>query len=148
MHSENQDHRDGGTDYSAIDSGEFTENGFDELELSRKLSAERMSLLVRIVKGRYHNQKVSNTPGAFTQAAVGRRMGGVEQSYISHIEHGLVDLVGTLTNYANASGLHITYEVSSAVDNQIIEDDMESDHTVLTEHYQIDDDSSREYIHA
>ena len=124
---------------------EFKENGFDELELSRQLSAERLSLLVRIVKGRYYNKTASGKPHAFTEKAIGRRMGGVSQTYVSHIERGLVDLVNTLTNYANAAGLIIAYEVSSAVDGQVIEDNMESNSPLVSEQYTIEDKSSQKY---
>lgn len=98
------------------DPHEFEGNGFNELELSKQVHHEALDLYLKLIRGRSHNESVTGKRGVFSQKSVGRRMGGVSQSYVSQLENGLVDLVGTLSAYAVAAGLNVQYRVSSAVD--------------------------------
>jgi hypothetical protein len=105
-------------DFDAIEQENL---GFDELALSSELSQEKRELLIKLLAGRLHNREISMNRDAFTQAGIARRMGGLSQPYISQLENGLVDLVGTVTSYALAAGLKVSYRVTSAIDQREIQ---------------------------
>lgn len=99
---------------------DFTEAGFDELNVGTALVREEVELIRKLSACRRHNAEATGKPEQFTIEAVAKRM-AVTPGEVQGLEEGVTDVADMLFAYARAVGVNIHIVVRSAVDGAVID---------------------------